>query len=208
MAMRRVLIALIFVLAGVTMPQAANAEPGDDAVNFINTFGERAIQALTKPDMSDQELVGNFRMLFEDGFDVPFIARSALGRFWRRATEAERAEYIPLFEDYIVHIYAVQFRQYSGEKFVALSAREISDGGFVVLSDVVTPDGPAIKMEWAVFEVSGDHKIRDIKVEGVSMITTYRDQFANTVLQSNGEVAGLITALKQKTTQLAAESAN
>ena len=208
MAKRRLFIAVIFLLAGFAAPQAAKAEPGDNAVAFINSFGQRAIDSLTKPGISDQELIGNFRTLFEEGFDVAFIARSALGRFWRKATEMQRAEYVPLFEDYIVHIYAVQFRQYSGEKFVAQSAREIPDGGFVVLSDVVLPDGPATKLEWAVFDVEGAQKIRDIKVEGVSMITTYRDQFANTILQSNGEVAGLIDALKQKTTQLAADGNN
>ena len=208
MTLRRVFIAVLFVFAGFAAPHAAKAEPGNEAIDFINSFGQRAIQSLTKPDMTDQELVARFRGLFEEGFDIPFIARSALGRFWRRTTDAQRAEYIPLFEDYIVQIYAVQFRQYSGETFEAQSAREIPDGGFVVLSDMVRPDGPTTKLEWAVFDVDGAQKIRDIKVEGVSMITTYRDQFANTILQSNGEVAGLIDALKQKTTQLAADGSN
>lgn len=206
MVMRRLLIAMVFMLAGFAAPQGARAEPGDEAVDFINSFGERAIQVLTAAEISDQELVNRFRDLFEEGFDIPFIARSALGRFWRRTTEEQRSEYIPLFEDYIVHIYAVQFRNYSGEKFVAQSAREIPGGGYSVLSDVVRPGGPTTKLEWAVYDVDGAQKIRDIKVEGVSMITTYRDQFANTILQSNGDVAGLIDALKQKNLQLAADT--
>ena len=206
MAMRRLIIAVIFLLAGTAAPPPAQAESGDDAVNFVNDFGARAIAALTAPDLSDQELITRFRTLFEEGFDVAFIARSALGRFWPRASQQERAEYLPLFEDYVVHIYAVQFRDYSGERFEAQTARAIPNGGFAVLSDVVRPEGPTTKMEWSIFEVDGKHKIRDIKIEGVSMITTYRDQFANTILQHNGDIAGLIEALKQKNAQLAGHS--
>jgi len=206
MAMRRLIIAVIFLLGGLAAPFPAHAEPGDEAVDFVNKFGARAIEALTAPNLTDQELVSRFRTLFEDGFDVAYIARSSLGRFWPRASEQERSEFVPLFEDYVVQIYAIQFREYSGEKFDARSARALPGGGFAVLSDVVRPDGPTTKMEWSVYPVDGKQKIRDIKIEGVSMITTYRDQFANTILQSNGALTGLMDALKQKTAQLAAEA--
>jgi len=202
MLSRRLLLPVLLVVGMAAAAPAANAGPAEDAAKFIDDFGHRAIQALTAENLSDQELTKRFRALFEEGFDIPFIARSALGRFWPRASAQERAEYIPLFEDYIIEIYASQFRQYSGEMFEAQEARVSAEGAIFVASDVMQPDGPVTKLEWVVVPVDGKFKIRDIKIEGVSMITTYRDQFANEILQRNGKVAGLIDALREKTASL------
>jgi phospholipid transport system substrate-binding protein len=202
MLLRRLWAPVLLILVGLALPRAAGADSAKDASEFINEFGHRAITALTVPNISDEELVKRFRELFEEGFDVPYIAKSALGRFWPRATEEERAQYIPLFEDYVVEIYASQFRQYTGENFKATSTQPGPDNGVSVYSDVAQPDGPTTKLEWVVTMQSGTPKIRDVKIEGVSMITTYRDQFANEILQSNGKVAGLLEALRAKTAQL------
>jgi phospholipid transport system substrate-binding protein len=202
MPLRRLWAPVLLILVGLALPRAAGADSAKDASEFINEFGHRAITALTGPDISDEELVKRFRELFEEGFDVPYIAKSALGRFWPRATDEERAQYIPLFEDYVVEIYASQFRQYSGENFQATSTQPGPDNGVSVFSDVTQPDGPTTKLEWVVTMQGGTPKIRDVKIEGVSMITTYRDQFANEILQSNGKVAGLLEALRAKTAQL------
>jgi ABC-type transporter MlaC component len=40
------------------------------------------------------------------------------------------------------------------------------------------------------------------------MITTHRDQFANEILQHNGEVSGLIEALRAKTASLRSTAGN
>lgn len=205
MSLRRHLLPVVIVVLGLTGLRSAAADSADDAAKFIDDFGQRAIAALTAPNLSDQELTARFKSLFEEGFDIAVIARSALGVFWKRATEDERAQYIPLFEDYIVEIYASQFRQYSGESFKAKSARAEPDGSVTVISEVVQSDGPITPLQWTLVPADGGkYKIRDIKIEGVSMINTYRDQFSNEILQRDGKIAGLLDALREKTASLKA----
>jgi len=204
MSSRRHLLPIVILVLGLATLRPAAANPADDAAKFIDDFGQRAIAALTAPNLSDQELTARFKSLFEEGFDIPFIARSAMGVFWKRATEDERAQYISIFEDYIVEIYASQFRQYSGETFKAKSAQAGPDGSVTVISEVVQPDGPVTPLQWTLAPIDGKYKIRDIKIEGVSMINTYRDQFANEILQRDGKVAGLLEALREKTASLKA----
>jgi len=185
-------------------PAAARADATQDAAAFIDEFGHRAIQDLTEPNLSDDALYARFRVLFEEGFDVPFIARSALGRFWPRATDEEKAAYLKVFEDYMVQVYAQKFRQYAGQTFAAAGGRPGPDEMVTVFSTVVQPDGPTTKIEWVVGSAGGKRQIRDIKIEGVSLIQSYRDQFANEILQRDGKVAGLIEALRQKTAHIGA----
>ena len=203
---RRLLIPIVFIVAGLTAARPAAADPAQDAQTFITDFGHRAIDALTEKNLSDAELIKRFKTLFEEGFDVSYIARSALGRFWPRATDDEKAQYVPLFEDYVVTIYASQFRDYTGQGFTTKSAQVSADGVVTVFSDVMTSDGPPAKLEWIIVNVDGKPKIRDVKIEGVSMITTYRDQFANEILQHDGKIVGLIDALREKTATLHANN--
>jgi len=184
----------------------AAADPAQDAQTFITDFGHRAIEALTEKNISDAELIKRFKTLFEEGFDVSYIARSALGRFWPRATDDEKAQYVPLFEDYVVTIYAAQFRDYTGQGFTTKSAQVGADGVTVVYSDIMSSEGPPTKLEWIIGDVDGKPKIRDVKIEGVSMITTYRDQFANEILQHDGKIVGLLDALREKTASLHANN--
>ena len=207
MLIRRFLVPFVLLVFGIAAAHPAAADSGDDAMKFIDDFGHRAIASLTSSNLSDEELTNRFRVLFEEGFDVPFIAKSALGRFWPRASDAERTQYIPLFEDYIVEIYASQFRGYVGQGFKPQSAH-VDDSGFVtVFSDVTAEDGTVTKLQWIVVNISGKPRIRDILIEGVSMIQTYRDQFANEILQHDGKVAGLLDALREKTASLKTHTA-
>lgn len=203
MLSRRHLIHLVVAVLGfITLRTAGAADAAADGAQFINDFGHRAVNALTEPDLSDEELVKRFKMYFEEGFDIPFIAKSALGVFWKRATDDERAQYVPLFEDYIVEIYASQFRRYSGQDFKAKFSHAEVDGTVTVICEIVQPDGPVTPLQWTLAAVDGKYKIRDIKIEGVSMINTYRDQFANEILQHDGKIAGLLDALRQKAASL------
>ncbi len=205
---RHVIPAIVIVLLSAGAPAPSAAGQGQDAVTFINTFGENAISQLTQPDLSDEELFKRFRGLFEQGFDVPYIAKSALGRFWQRANEKERADYVAAFEDYMVKIYAMKFRAYSGESFKASGSQAAPEGGVTVSSTVIKPDGPLTKIDWLVADAGGAQRIRDIKIEGVSMVNSYRDEFANEILQHDGKVAGLIEALRDKTAHLSSANDN
>ncbi|MGL1446739.1 ABC transporter substrate-binding protein, partial [Vibrio parahaemolyticus] len=50
---------------------------------------------------------------FTQSFDIDAISQFVLGRYWRTATEAQRAEYQKLFQQFIVSSYAAKLGQYS-----------------------------------------------------------------------------------------------
>ncbi len=60
------------------------------------------------------------------------------------------------------------------------------------------------KIDWSVASIGGKMKIRDVKIEGVSMIISHRDEFANAIQQHGGRMAGLIEALGDKLVELRA----
>jgi phospholipid transport system substrate-binding protein len=178
----------------------AQARLGDvpEAGEFLSGLASKAIAGLTDKSIPPTERATRFRVLLTEGFDVPTIARFVLGRYWRTATEDERAEYLKLFEDFIVQSYASRFTEYAGENIRVTMSRAGSDGEVTVYTDLVRPSGPPVKVEWRTRRESGSFKIVDVIVEGVSMGITQRDDFSAAIQRGGGKVEALITILRDK----------
>ena len=188
--------AIALVVFVFTSPVHAAAK---DAENFIRQMGNKALASLSEEGISDDQRTARFKALLEEAFDLPRIARFTLGRYWRVATDDEKTEYVALFEKFVIQAYATRFQDLSGKKLHVLQSRDISANQSLVLSEIVIPNQPAVKINWRVRSKEEKHKITDVMVEGISMSVTQRDEFVSVIRQTGGKVAGLIRALRKKT---------
>lgn len=190
----RCLFLLLAALALLAAPRPASADPGA----FVSALGDEAVAALTG-DLSQADREAKFRALLHSHFDLPTIGRFVLGRYWNVATDAERTEFMALFEDLIVQAYARRFSEYSGETFQVVNVRSDQEDYATVHSQVVRPSAEKIRVDWRIRRNGSDYKIIDVMVEGVSMAVTQRAEFASVIQSKGGKVAGLIEVLRQKT---------
>ncbi len=200
--MRRSLLTGLFILfANGSMAAPPLVNPAD-AVAFMNGVWERAVEVLNnKTDPSLRE--ARFRDLFHTDFDCPGIARFVLGRYWRTASAEEQQEFVKLFEDYVVFVYATRLSNFGGEILKVSGSRSDGDG-VIVSTDVIRPGGaPPTKIDWRLVTDNGAYKISDIIVEGISMMVTQRSEFASVVQRNGGQVRGLIAMMREKTASAA-----
>jgi phospholipid transport system substrate-binding protein len=195
---RRIFLAASATALLLASLPAQAALTGEDAKKFINNLGEDAIKSLTGSGISESDRETRFRNLLESHFDLPGISKFVLGRYWKQATDAQRAEFQKLFEALLVKSYAKTFTQYAGERFQVTDARPNDDGSVTVNSHINRPNGDVIRLDWRVEDVGGKLKITDLIVEGVSLRTTRRSEFASAIQSSGGTVAGLLDQLRQK----------
>ncbi|MGQ0663329.1 MAG: MlaC/ttg2D family ABC transporter substrate-binding protein [Pseudomonadota bacterium] len=199
-----ILITVGVASAGAAQPQKSAVQPPapkavPEAGAFITDLARQAVARLTAADLEAAERNHRFQGLLNKGFDVPAIARFSLGRYWRLATEKERAEYVKLFEDLIVQTYAARFVDYAGEALRVTHTRADSDGDVLVFSEFERSNGPPIRVDWRLRRDGESFKIYDVVVEGVSMAITQRDDFSAAIQRSGGKVEGLLAALRDKT---------
>jgi len=195
---RRIFLAASAAALLLARRSAKAAVAADDAKKFIDNLGENAISSLTGSSLSADERAKRFRALLVAHFDMPGISKFALGRYWKIATDAQQVEFQKLFEDLLVQSYAKTFAQYAGEKFKVTGARGNDDGSTLVNSSVDRPNGDIIRLDWRVDDRSGATRITDLIVEGVSLRTTHRSDFASAIQSNGGTIAGLLGALRQK----------
>jgi len=176
------------------------ATPGEadaqDASAFVATLGEQAIQVLG-PSTSAAQRVTRFRELFHDDFDIPGIGQFVLGRYWRTATPQQQQDFLGLFQEYLVRAYSARLAEYAGEPFRVTGSRPQGDQT-IVSSEIIRPSGSRIAVDWYLIRVGAGLKISDVYVSGVSMKVTQRDEFASVIQRNGGQVAALITQLRQK----------
>lgn len=176
----------------------AHPAQAEDASGFINGLGQKALSSLTAPELDTAEREKRVRGLLRSYFDVNTIARFTLGTNWRNATDAEKSEYIKLFENMIVTTYAQRFSEYSGQEMKVIKATKASDRDTVVATQIVQKDGPAIAVDWRVRNTNGNMKIIDVSVEGVSMSVTQRADFAAVIQSGGGKVEALLDTLRKR----------
>lgn len=176
--------------------QAQSADPG--AVSFMEQLGNETVATFADKSLSRDQAIDRFRVLLNRGFDVPYIGRWVLGRYWNVATPQQQAEYQQLFERLIIRTYAERFAEYSGETFKITGSRPEGSNDTTVTTQIIRPSGPPVNVSWRVRKRDSDYRIIDILVEGVSMGVTQRQEFASVVEQNGGRIDGLLQALRSR----------
>lgn len=180
----------------------------DTSEAFVINLGKEAVDVLKATDMTETQRIEQMRTLFVTYFDVPEIAKFVAGRHWRGLSDAQRSEYLGLFEDYIVYVYSRHLGGYGGESLKVKNSSPKPGGTdeTLVVSEIVSPNtNKSYQVNWDVEGQDGGYKITDIVVEGVSMKQQQRSDFGALVQQSGGRFEGLLKALREKNAQLKAE---
>ena len=180
-------------------PLLAAAPPKaiDGSAAFIKTLAAQAIDILQPSGSKIEAREAQFRELLSAGFDMPFIARFVLGKYWRKSTPQQRADYQALFTEFILQSYSRRMGGFSGETFTVAGARAAGKKDVLVRTQIDRAGGLAIKAEWRVRPKDGRYRIIDIMVEGVSMAMTQRSEF-NAVVRQHG-MQGLLQILRART---------
>lgn len=174
----------------------------DKSADFIRGLANTAIQTLTDTSLDKAQRRQKFRDLFNQSFAVRGIALYVLGRYRRRATEAELNEYLDLFEDVIVNTWADRFTDYAGQKFDVTGAASTQSGSerekaAMVSSTFYTEPNSPVDIEWRVNTNGTVYKITDVKVSGLSLAKTQQDEFGSVIRANGNKVSALIDKLRE-----------
>lgn len=197
--MRRLLLSLFMLLALTGQALAMDANP-EKARALVDGMAQEAISVLAAPNKTDEQIRTKFHDILQTSFDFDAIARFVLGRYWRVATPEQQAEYLKLFGEYVVGVYANRFKAYSGETISITSAR--GDGNTAIVTSKINLTGgqPPVQVEWKVEpDDSGKYRVTDVIIEQVSMSITQRSEFATIIQNNGGKVEALLALLRSRT---------
>ncbi len=118
---------------------------------------------------------------------------------WNSATPAQRAQFKKEFTTLLVRTYASALADYKDETVRFYPARGGSQGRVTVNSQIIRSDGPSISVSYSLVLRGSSWKLYDMTVEGVSMLQSFRSQFADQL--TRGNIAELISVLRGHNTR-------
>jgi phospholipid transport system substrate-binding protein len=190
----------LLILAVVAAP--ASADPKIEGREIVQKMTDQVVATLADKNLGRAAKEAKFRQILGENFDMGTIGSWVMGPPWRAATPQQRAEYLRLFENYIVKVYTGQLSTYSGEKVVVVGAEDDGEG-VAVLTNISDPKNDrVIPLKWRLRPAAGKLKVRDVLVENISMSQTQKREFASVYQQRGNTVDGLIAALREKIVEL------
>ena len=178
-------------LAAELSPEALVRQVTDDVMNAIHQ--DKALQAGDRKKalaLAEQKILPHV--------DFETMTRYALGRNWREATPAQRDQLVKAFRSMLVQTYANQIGTYRGQRMQVRPTRIApGDTDVTVRNSYISPGRPPVEVDYAMEKTPQGWKIYDVVIDGVSLVATYRSQFAQQV--RDGGIEGLIVRLDQMT---------
>ena len=200
---KKLLIALSLLCFSTTgfaieAPDALVKRTAEDVLTVVKT--DQDIQAGNQQKifaLAEEKIVPNFN------FDK--VSRLVLGKNWTKATPEQKTAFQAEFRTLLIRTYATALSKYKNQT-IEYKPLRIADGASsaTVKTLILQPAGQPIAVDYSLEKHTDAWKVYDIVIEGVSLVTNYRGQFAQEIRQ-NG-LDSLIKKLSDK--NKAAEAKN
>jgi phospholipid transport system substrate-binding protein len=185
--------------AGLALPaQRAAAVPNSGGAATVQAFYSTLLDTMRYgAQLGAQGRYAKLAPAINQSFDIPFMARLAVGPDWNTLAPAQQAQVTQAFSRYVVAVWAERFNKYEGEQ-LRVTGEAASPAGTVILSQIVDSAGQPTNINYLM----RNNKIADIYLDGtISELATRRSEFGS-ILRTQG-INGLIQALNSKAAALA-----
>jgi phospholipid transport system substrate-binding protein len=190
-------VVLLYALTVLAPTAAAEAEAPDDATAVVDTLHDALLEAMRGGESMGFD--GRYDLLapvVADLFDTPLISRVILGRHWDELDDAQKAEFIELFNQLSTATYANQFDRYAGESFQHAGIEPLTRGRILVKTEMLQSNGDRVRFDYLMHEQDGNWYIISVVANGVNDLSLKRAEYA-AVIRSRG-YDGLIRELQGK----------
>lgn len=199
---------VLLALAVWGAPALATVVPPDELVRSTSEqVLKMAAEDAAAKNGNSAKLVELIETRVVPHFDMKKVTRLAVGRPWREATPEQQATLVREFQNLLVRSYAAAYTAYRQVK-VEVPPLKLSGGEeeVVVKTRILLPGGaPPVGVDYAMGRSESGWKVYNVTVDGVSLVTTYRNEFAAQI--QNGGIDGLIRYLRERNSRAAQPAA-
>lgn len=130
------------------------------------------------------------------------VSALALGKYWKKATPDERAAFEQEYKNTMVRLYSSAYASYKDWSIRHLPLKLKPDAKKAVVKiKVDRAEGQPVDISYRMINKKGDWKVYDIIIEGISLVSNYRNQFTEIIDQNKGSIKALIDHLAEKNRQ-------
>jgi len=169
---------------------------------FVQSTVNRAAKTLGG-NLSKAERIEELKKIAKDTVDIKGIGFYSLGAYRKSFTDDQLKEYEAVFEKYFLKSFSSRLAEYSNPEIEVNSKKKINENYTIVTSTLVSTDSrPEVKIEWRVYTKNpANLLIRDLIIEGLSLVRTQKEEFASIINSNDGNIEGLLENLSNFVTK-------
>lgn len=138
-------------------------------------------------------------------FNFERMTALAVGKDWRQASQDQRKRLSEEFKTLLVRTYSNALTAYKNQTVVYKPLKmQAGDTDVLIRTEIRQPGQQAVQLDYGLELQNSSWKVYDVVVAGISLVTNYRDNFAQEVRA--GGIDGLINAIAEKNKQIAAKA--
>ncbi|MBF5039712.1 ABC transporter substrate-binding protein [Methylophilus sp. VKM B-3414] len=174
--------AAMWLVSGVAMaamaPDQLVKKTADDVIEVIKS--DKDIQAGNQQkifSLAEEKILPNF--------DFEKVSRLVLGKNWTNASPDQKTAFQAEFKTLLLRTYATALSKYKNQVIEYKPFRMESGADTATVKTAIQqPGGDPIAVDYTLGKKGDDWKVFDIVIEGVSLVTNYRSQFAQEIRQN------------------------
>jgi phospholipid transport system substrate-binding protein len=198
---------LAFVLFMVIVPWLSTAQAMAEGASIgpdelIKQTSEKVLKTLEDNKQTYQNNPDKIYELVNEiilpHLDFRAMSKLALGKNWREANEQQQERFVEAFKTMLVRTYSKSLTEYTGQQIEFLPYRPPEEGKRTVevKTQIRQDNGPSIPIDYRLRIKDDIWKVYDIKIDGISLVTNYRNSFASDIRKVGMD--GLIDKLLEK----------
>jgi phospholipid transport system substrate-binding protein len=195
----------VFSGSGAVAAETIASEAIEQPVQLLERTSQQVIDILRK----DRELLQSeperiYKIV--DQYILPHLddvtmAKLALGKNWRKASKAQKIKFVEEFRNLLVRTYSKSLTEFKDQEIKFFPLNLAADAHKAsVKAEVIQPGGPSIPLAYRMRIKNNAWKVYDIKVDGISLVTSYRGTFTQEIRKSG--IDGLLKYLHDKNGKL------
>ena len=198
---------LLFLLGWVLTLQShiLSAEEMESPVELLKRTSDQVIQILVNEKDSFKQNPDRIYQVVDEyilpHLDDVTMAKLAMGKNWRKASKLQKRQFVDAFRNLLVRTYSKSLLEFKDQR-IRYFPVDLADGASKtsVKAEVVQPGGPPIPLAYRMRVKDHAWKVYDIKVDGISLVTSYRGTFTQEIRKHG--IDGLLKYLQEKNSKI------
>ena len=165
---------------------------------FVQSTVNRAAKTLGG-NLSKEERIKKLKIIASETVDIKGIGYYTLGAHRKDLNDNQIKKYNDLFKQYFLKSFSSRLAEYSNPEIDVKSKKKINENYTMVSSILVaTEQRPEVKIDWRIYTKDPENlKIRDLIIEGLSLVRTQREEFSSIIQSNDGDINALFASLEK-----------
>lgn len=203
--MHRLFAIILMLCSACVFAQADSMQAHALVEEKINQLLRSIEQTKSQATFSDEQKIALVNEQLGDVVDFKRIARRVMAKYFRKASDAQKQQFLTVFKDSLLNTYAKGLWEFNDYKVNVLPLKNTkqTERNTQVIFEVVTSSGQIFPVTQSLFfnKKTNRWMVQNVIINGINMGLLFREQFARLVAQNNGDMDAAIAAWSSEVTQ-------